>query len=237
MGAKRSAVQSGYEPDEEPVYSSRRAAPNNVVQMPPRAESETRKHSEMIVCVRRIEDSQNIINSLIEGKSLMLNLEEIDDTQRQRVIDMLGGGSICPAWQDAARLTPHVSAGALDGGCGQQHRNAPECSAHRRVQSGISNVRMGRMILYHLLGGVNLLIRLLICLVILSCVLPWFLPAHHRVLRLVDRIVEPVVSPVRGWTYRLWRGPFDISPWLVLLLLSLLQGFVQRWRYAALRLL
>ena len=56
-------------------YSSRRAAPNNVVQMPPRAESETRKHSEMIVCVRRIEDSQNIINSLIEGKSLMLNLE------------------------------------------------------------------------------------------------------------------------------------------------------------------
>ena len=77
----------------------------------------------------------------------------------------------------------------------------------------------------------------LICLVILSCVLPWFLPAHHRILRLVDRIVEPVVSPVRGWTYRLWRGPFDISPWLVLLLLSLLQGFVQRWRYAALRLL
>ncbi len=93
MGAKRSAVQSGYEPDEEPVYSSRRAAPNNVVQMPPRAESETRKHSEMIVCVRRIEDSQNIINSLIEGKSLMLNLEEIDDTQRQRVIDMLGGAA------------------------------------------------------------------------------------------------------------------------------------------------
>ncbi len=93
------------------------------------------------------------------------------------------------------------------------------------------------MILYHLLGGVNLLIRLLICLVILSCVLPWFLPVHHRVLRMVDRIVEPVVSPVRAWTYRLWRGPFDISPWLVLLLLSLLQGFVQRWRYAALRLL
>ena len=47
----------------------------------------------MIVCVRRVEDSQNIINSLIEGRSVMLNLEEIDDTQRQRVIDMLGGAA------------------------------------------------------------------------------------------------------------------------------------------------
>ena len=90
------------------------------------------------------------------------------------------------------------------------------------------------MILYHLLGGVNLLLCLLICLVILSCALSWFLPVHHRAVRLVDRIVEPVLSPVRAWTFRIWRGPFDISPWIVVLLLSLLQGVVQRWRYAAL---
>ena len=93
MGAKRSAAQSGYEPEEDPGYSTRRAAPNNVVQMPTRSESDPRRHSEMIVCVRRVEDSQNIINSLIEGRSVMLNLEEIDDTQRQRVIDMLGGAA------------------------------------------------------------------------------------------------------------------------------------------------
>ena len=43
-----------------------------------------------------------------------------------------------------------------------------------------------------------------------------------------------MLSPVRAWTFRIWRGPFDISPWIVVLLLSLLQGFVQRWRYAAL---
>ena len=49
------------------------------------------------------------------------------------------------------------------------------------------------MILYHLLGGVNLLLCLLICLVILSCALSWFLPVHHRAVRLVDRIVEPVL--------------------------------------------
>ena len=46
------------------------------------------------------------------------------------------------------------------------------------------------MILYHLLGGVNLLLRLLICLVILSCAFSWFLLVHHRAVRLVDRIVD-----------------------------------------------
>ena len=90
------------------------------------------------------------------------------------------------------------------------------------------------MILYHLLGGVNLLLRLLICLVILSCAFSWFLPVHPRAVRLLARIVEPMLSPVRAGPLRVWRGPFDISPWIVLLLLSLLQGFVQRWRYAAL---
>ena len=102
MGAKRSAAQSGYEPEEDPGYSTRRAAPNNVVQMPTRSESDPRRHSEMIVCVRRVEDSQNIINSLIEGRSVMLNLEEIDDTQRQRVIDMLGGAAFAQAFPSAA---------------------------------------------------------------------------------------------------------------------------------------
>ncbi len=96
LGGKRVAAQPGlYEPEEEPVYASRKAAPirDNVVPMTPRTDAETRKHSEMIVCVRRLEDSQNIINALLDGRSLLLNLEEIDDTQRQRVIDMLGGAA------------------------------------------------------------------------------------------------------------------------------------------------
>ncbi len=96
LGGKRGAVQPGvYEPEEEPVYAPRKTTPirDNVVPMTPRTDAETRKHSEMIVCVRRLEDSQNIINALLDGRSLLLNLEEIDDTQRQRVIDMLGGAA------------------------------------------------------------------------------------------------------------------------------------------------
>ena len=95
MGGRRPAA-SNFEPEEEPpAYAPRKASVlrDNVVPMTPRQDAEARKHSEMIVCVRRLEDSQTIINALLDGRSLLLNLEEIDDSQRQRVIDMLGGAA------------------------------------------------------------------------------------------------------------------------------------------------
>lgn len=96
-GMRRPAMQqNAYEPEEEATYSAPRknaSIRDNVVPMPQRTDAEMRKHSEMIICVRRLEDSQNIINALLDGRSLLLNLEEIDDTQRQRVIDMLGGAA------------------------------------------------------------------------------------------------------------------------------------------------
>lgn len=95
MGGRRAAAPV-YEPEEEQsAYTPRKTSPvrDNVVPMTPRQDAEARKHSEMIVCVRRLEDSQTIINALLDGRSLLLNLEEIDDTQRQRVIDMLGGAA------------------------------------------------------------------------------------------------------------------------------------------------
>jgi cell division inhibitor SepF len=70
--------------------------PNNVVQMPrpedggaPRAN----KHSEIIVCVRTLDDCQEIINALLEAKSVFVNMEPADDMLAQRVIDILGGAS------------------------------------------------------------------------------------------------------------------------------------------------
>ncbi len=66
--------------------------PDNVVNFN-RTDEAGRRHSEIILCVRRLEDCQEIINAVLEGKSLFLNMEEIDDVQVQRVIDMLGGAA------------------------------------------------------------------------------------------------------------------------------------------------
>lgn len=76
---------------------TRRPARDNVVQMPQRGEQVQQasgpRHSAIIVYVRRKEDAQQIISYILEGRSVILNCEEIDDAQCQRVIDMLGGAA------------------------------------------------------------------------------------------------------------------------------------------------
>ncbi len=71
--------------------------PNNVVQMPrPEdggAARGSNKHSEIIVCVRGMDDCQEIINALLESKSVFINMEPMDDLLAQRVIDVLCGAS------------------------------------------------------------------------------------------------------------------------------------------------
>ncbi|MCL2544881.1 MAG: cell division protein SepF [Clostridia bacterium] len=115
--------------------------PNNVVQMPrhedggaPRAN----KHSEIIVCVRSLDDCQEIINALLEAKSVFINMEPADDMLAQRVIDILGGASfalrgtmtkishraylVAPNTVDVINSQPPVAGPAFRG----------EFSAHRR---------------------------------------------------------------------------------------------------------
>jgi len=70
--------------------------PNNVVQMPRHDDGmnpRSNKHSEIIVCVRSLDDCQEIINALLESKSVFINMEPADDMLAQRVIDILGGAS------------------------------------------------------------------------------------------------------------------------------------------------
>ena len=70
--------------------------PNNVVQMPRPEDGgmpRSNKHSEIIVCVRSLDDCQEIINALLEAKSVFINMEPADDLLAQRVIDILGGAS------------------------------------------------------------------------------------------------------------------------------------------------
>lgn len=82
---------------ERPATSSNTVR-NNVVQMPARDGREapaavTTRHSATIMYVRRKEDGQQIISYVLEGRSVILNCEEIDDAQCQRVIDILSGAA------------------------------------------------------------------------------------------------------------------------------------------------
>ena len=70
-----------------------RRPPDNVVPLTRADEPAGRKHSEIILCVRRLEDCQDIINALLDAKSVFINLEDMDDVQVQRVVDVLGGAS------------------------------------------------------------------------------------------------------------------------------------------------
>ncbi|MEG0767480.1 MAG: cell division protein SepF [Clostridia bacterium] len=98
-GAARSAPIRSQPEEPQPLFggtNGRRNAPpvrDNVVPMPTREEGVRSRHSEIIICVRRKEDSQEIINYVLNGQSVILNFEEIDDAQCQRVIDMLSGAA------------------------------------------------------------------------------------------------------------------------------------------------
>ncbi|HML45603.1 MAG TPA: cell division protein SepF [Clostridia bacterium] len=83
--------------EDEPA--PRRPVRDNVVHMPSRDGREVRepqapsRHSAIIMYVRRKEDGQQIISYVLEGRSVILNCEEIDDAQCQRVIDILSGAA------------------------------------------------------------------------------------------------------------------------------------------------
>ena len=92
------------------------------------------------------------------------------------------------------------------------------------------------MILYQVISGVRMFLRLLACLVIVSCVLSWVLPSYSKVRQFLDRIVQPLCAPFRLLLFRLTRRNmmFDLSPFLALLVLSIADGLLGRLQYAVL---
>jgi cell division inhibitor SepF len=91
--------RSRYARQDEEEPAPRRPVRDNVVHMPSRDGREAResqaplRHSAIIMYVRRKEDGQQIISYVLEGRSVILNCEEIDDAQCQRVIDILSGAA------------------------------------------------------------------------------------------------------------------------------------------------
>lgn len=109
--AEREREQQRYEQPRQPQpargYRQERAEqtrfqrPGNVIDMPERGheyesplpKAQSVQTGTIIFCVRRKDDSSQIINYLLEGLNVILNFEEVDDAQCQRVLDMVSGAA------------------------------------------------------------------------------------------------------------------------------------------------
>lgn len=91
--------------------------------------------STIIFCVRRKDDSSEIINYLLAGLNVILNFEDVDDVQCQRVLDFVGGAAF-----------------ALEGSVERiSYRNyfvAPRGAAVVRSESQMRNVRENASVSY-----------------------------------------------------------------------------------------
>ena len=95
----RESARQGWRIHQAP--SQPRYAPDNVIPMPEREDVEEvepplaggGRSSTIIFCVRRKDDSSQIINYLLTGVNVILNFEELDDGQVQRVLDMVSGAA------------------------------------------------------------------------------------------------------------------------------------------------
>lgn len=105
--AQRARQQAAYadeeeEADEQPApprreqpapRSSRRGNVIHDSRMDPRAQEPQYTHCERIVNVRQIEECREIIKYLLQGESVLLNLENIDPKDCGRVVDLLSGAA------------------------------------------------------------------------------------------------------------------------------------------------
>ena len=99
-GRSASNTEEAEEDEEEPVQtrSSRRSNVIHDVRMESRGgqgaqEPSPYTHCERIVDVREIEECRHIIRYLLEGESVLLNLENIDPKACARVVDLLSGAA------------------------------------------------------------------------------------------------------------------------------------------------
>lgn len=113
FGGKAKAAQNAREPDEEeeepaPRSQTRRGNVIHDARMDSRAGQEPQyTHCERIVNVRQIEECRSIIQYLLRGESILLNLENIDPKDCGRVVDLLSGAAF--ALQGRMLKVAHLS--------------------------------------------------------------------------------------------------------------------------------
>ena len=69
---------------------------------------------------------------------------------------------------------------------------------------------------------ISFIANLLILLIILQVVLSYFMDPYHPIRQFVERIVGPMLNPIRRAVPLI--GMFDISPIILILLISVLQS-------------
>jgi YggT family protein len=73
-----------------------------------------------------------------------------------------------------------------------------------------------------LIRVISFVANLLILLIILQIVLSYFMDPYHPLRQFVERIVNPMLNPIRKVVPLI--GMFDISPIILVLLISVLQS-------------
>jgi YggT family protein len=78
------------------------------------------------------------------------------------------------------------------------------------------------LVIYYLIRLINFAGSLLILLVILHVALSYFMNPYHPVRQALERIVGPILNPIRQAIPLI--GMFDISPIILILLISVVQS-------------
>ncbi|HSQ38993.1 MAG TPA: YggT family protein [Anaerolineales bacterium] len=73
-----------------------------------------------------------------------------------------------------------------------------------------------------LIRVISFLANLLILLIILNIALSYFMDPYHPLRQFVERIVSPMLNPIRKMVPLI--GMFDISPIILVLLISVMQS-------------
>lgn len=101
-GSQQASVYMQDDEEESPAPSRRESLQarssrrGNVIhdsRMDPRAQEPQYTHCERIVSVHQIEECREIIRYLLQGESILLNLENIDPKDCGRVVDLLSGAA------------------------------------------------------------------------------------------------------------------------------------------------
>lgn len=112
--ARQQSTRPAVEEEEEPAARSQRRGTvihdermENRARQGGASEAEPYTHCERIVRVRQIEECREIIRYLLQGESVLLNLENIDPKDCGRVVDLLSGAAF--ALQGRMLKVAHLS--------------------------------------------------------------------------------------------------------------------------------
>lgn len=93
------------------------------------------------------------------------------------------------------------------------------------------------MTLYAIFKAATLFLRVIEIATLAYCVLSWFVSSSNALFRWLHSFIAPFVAPFRRigmWIIRRTRIPFDLSFWLAIIAIDLIQNLLWRIYYALL---